>query len=378
MPSSDDERFVADRLTEAANARAGAPTPEAVLRRGRRMQRRQRLTQCGLALGVVAGLALGATQVDFARAEQRDVVVAAVPTSGALSSGTSGCAIPYNDDTLAARSLAFDGRVLRMEKADKGRVRVDFVVNRWFKGGTARNALGVEFLLGTPESPPAFGPGTRLLVAGESNGGRPIAWGCGFIRYWSAPDAAVWDRAFGQSLGSPAAMSTAWCVDHNEESENRQWAEGARAAEAIRQASRVLDERYGRDLTWNRLLLRAGIIGLAGDARTGEVVVVVDPSKVSISDLAADLERGRDEARDPAAVVVRAGCRAAEGLESAGKLLDGRAWHPDAKDVDFDFRLSAGESRWVVDIPPGSAAAELKRQLGHFGLVLTNEGLVVD
>ena len=51
-----------------------------------------------------------------------------------------------------------------------------------------------------PEFVPAYQIGTRLLVSGTPRWGGapladPIAWGCGFTRYYSRATAAEWSTA---------------------------------------------------------------------------------------------------------------------------------------------------------------------------------------
>ncbi|MGQ0463777.1 MAG: hypothetical protein ACT4QG_00500 [Sporichthyaceae bacterium] len=231
-----DEDFVADRLRAAATSRAVLPAPEAVLRRGRVRRRRQRWAQSGLAIGVVAGLGLGVTALDLARAERRDIVVAA-PTpsppasaerSGPLAPGSGGlCAYEYNEKNLADRTLAFDGTVRRIHETKKQAARyytVEFEVNTWYFGGSGstfeigffppgdgKGSGGPDDFAGEEGWRPVYEVGTRILVSGmvdDGLSGKPIVWSCGFTRYWTGPDAAVWDRVFGHSLGSPAAVSS--------------------------------------------------------------------------------------------------------------------------------------------------------------------------
>lgn len=330
--------------------------------------------QGGLTLSLVASLALGVTQLDLARAEPRDVVVAGVPTNGPVPSGTAGCAVPYNDRTLAARSLAFDGTVTGVRDADDGHVRVDLDVHRWFKGGTS-GKLSVSYLApGSPDAPPAFGPGTRLLVSGEGDQTGPIAWACGFTRYWTEQDSAVWDRAFSLVLGSSAARSGLWCItDEKAVEANQEWRSTARAQEATRQAEKVLASRYGVDSKASpRTQLKAGIIGIAGDAARDQLVVVVDPTKISIAELEAALNTRRNESKRPAPVVVRLGCHTADDLVRAIELMERRDWHPDASKTSFGGSFDVYASRWDVTMPSGLAADSLSEQLGD--LVLIREG----
>lgn len=132
----------------------------------------------------------------------------------------------------------------------------------------------------------------------------------------------------------------------------------------------MLADRYGTDTKQSpRTQLRAGIIGVAGDAAHDELVVVVDPTKVSIAELETALTEDRDESKRPAPVVVRSGCRNADDLMRAYDLLIGRAWHPDAKRVSFGFSLDAYASQWTVGINPGPAADSLREQLGDLARV---------
>lgn len=399
---SPDERFVAERLRAAAHSREARSDAAAVLRSGYALRRRRRYARTGLALSAVVGIALGAVQLNEPRVGPvRDIAVAAPPAARtgpfpAMDGG--GCAYQYNAQTLAQRNFAFDGTVRAIHETRKANARyyaVDFDVHRWFVGGSGSsyttgfsspdNGMDVSVpneALEGEEVGPSYGIGTRFLVGGEHDyaKNKTFVWSCGFTRYWTAQDAAVWDRAFSQVLGSSAARSSLWCVSDSEANPyGGRWSDGPEAVEAARQASQVLDEQYGSNTGTNRRQLRAGVLGVAGDEKTREMVVVVDPSRVAIAALQTRLNRGRDETKNPAPVVVRAGCRSAEDLERFGALLDRRDWHPDARNLDVEYFLGASQSMWIVDMsqatcPAGdpdcsALAAELRRQLGNFGLV---------
>jgi len=133
----------------------------------------------------------------------------AAPHTGALgSSATMSCVEEYSPTAVAGRAFAFDGTVTaigqsvtdRGDSGDLGYAGVTFAVEEWFVGdGPATFTVD----LGAPEKVPmseagaSYGIGTRLLVSGEDRWGEgglvdPIAWGCGFTRYYDEETAAAW------------------------------------------------------------------------------------------------------------------------------------------------------------------------------------------
>ena len=132
------------------------------------------------------------------------------PAGGASTSTAESCVETYSPETLADRSFAFDGTVVKIEERqdpgaphDEGVLPwVTFEVNEWFLGGSEPTVsvwvpgLGWETSAGTVSAKPS----TRLLVAGEPRwGGAPledaIAWSCGFTQPWSEDVAAEWEEA---------------------------------------------------------------------------------------------------------------------------------------------------------------------------------------
>jgi hypothetical protein len=134
------------------------------------------------------------------------------------------CVQTYSPDTLIERSFAFDGTVASIELRTDSHLPdgenevpwVTFVVNQWFRAGSAprigvwMDSLNIETSAGTIEAE----PGARLLVAGEPRWGGdpledPIAWACGFTQPWTPEAAAEWQAAFDSSPKDAAApMST--------------------------------------------------------------------------------------------------------------------------------------------------------------------------
>lgn len=139
------------------------------------------------------------------------------PTSGRhgpLRSGSpaASCVEQYAPDAIADRSFAFDGTVLRIgpsasdrgDTADLDNLGVTFEVHEWFAGGDAGTVV-VDMPPATTGSFSAsdghsYGVGSRLLVSGEPRWGggsldSPIAWPCGFSRYYDATTAGAWREA---------------------------------------------------------------------------------------------------------------------------------------------------------------------------------------
>jgi hypothetical protein len=140
---------------------------------------------------------------------------------------SASCVAGYSLHTLQARAFAFDGTVVHLESARSHRssgpsspldyVAVRFKVNEWFRGGHAPYVTVSGFPPSTEhtdaEDAPGganYGVGSRLLVSGEPRWGSkplndPMAWACGFTRYFDARTAAAWRHAFsvkGKSTGN--------------------------------------------------------------------------------------------------------------------------------------------------------------------------------
>jgi hypothetical protein len=156
-------------------------------------------------VGAFASACTGADRPDLSAPRPRTAV------DGGAAPVASSCVESYSPDTLIHRSFAFDGTVRDVEVRTDARLPegeqdvpwVAFEVNRWFRGGSARElgvwveALNVETSAGAIPAE----PGTRLLVAGEPRWGGdplddPIAWSCGFTQLWTPEAAAEWEAAF--------------------------------------------------------------------------------------------------------------------------------------------------------------------------------------
>jgi len=125
-----------------------------------------------------------------------------LPEGGAVS-----CVESYSPETLQNRAFAFDGIVVRLgpsvsDRGDDGDLDlagITFEVREWFVGGDA-DEVTVDLQSvgeGTAEEDLPFQVGTRLLVSGEPRWGgapldSPIAWGCGFSRYYDEQTATAW------------------------------------------------------------------------------------------------------------------------------------------------------------------------------------------
>lgn len=121
--------------------------------------------------------------------------------------GAASCVASYSPETLQNRDFAFDGTVVRMgpsvsDRGDDGDLNlagITFEVREWFVGGDADEVTvdlqSVGEDIAEEDSP--FQVGTRLLVSGEPRWGgvpldSPIAWGCGFSRYYDKQTATAW------------------------------------------------------------------------------------------------------------------------------------------------------------------------------------------
>jgi hypothetical protein len=128
--------------------------------------------------------------------------------------GAASCVKAYSPTTLAENAFAFDGTVTGIgpgltNRPDRGYLdlrAVTFHINAWFKGGSGdtvivdmtppRNLTNAAIA----ETVPSYRIGTRMLVTGMPRWGgapldKPIAWGCGFTRYYSSDMAAEWATA---------------------------------------------------------------------------------------------------------------------------------------------------------------------------------------
>jgi len=131
-----------------------------------------------------------------------------LPDGGAIR-----CVESYAPAAVSERGFAFDGVVAdvgppvsdRGDEADLGLPGVTFEVREWFSGGRG-DTVTVDMQLPTtgsddPSDPEyAYGVGSQLLVSGEPRWGgspleSPIAWGCGFSRYYDPGTATAWRNA---------------------------------------------------------------------------------------------------------------------------------------------------------------------------------------
>jgi hypothetical protein len=139
------------------------------------------------------------------------------PSTGALfSAETTSCVESYNPAAVRGRAFAFDGEVVevgpsvtnRSDGSELAMVGVTFAVREWFSGG-GDDTFTVDMLppdqASEPSSEhgPAYALGSRLLVSGEPRWGgqpleSPIAWTCGFTRYYDQDAAAQWRTAAGR------------------------------------------------------------------------------------------------------------------------------------------------------------------------------------
>lgn len=119
-----------------------------------------------------------------------------------------GCVEEYNPQNLAKRAFAFDATVVSVGALATGEqvdlyVPVVFQVNHWYRGGTG-NRITVAMLpplLETSVDNVTYRVGSRLLVSGEDRSGNttltdPVAWACGFTRWYSNRDEPIWTQAF--------------------------------------------------------------------------------------------------------------------------------------------------------------------------------------
>jgi hypothetical protein len=200
-----------------------APGPESLAGEARRLTRRRRRIQFawgGAGAAAAASVALAAVLVGGGQLvgesslEELTARPPAISGQGAVpDSGMASCVESYDaGNPVTGRAFAFDGTVAAIGPAvtdrdglDSGLAGVRFEVNEWFDGGSAATVvvdLTKPDLSGLEEFPPAYGVGTRLLVSGEPRWGGaplddPIAWGCGFTRYYDEATADSWRAAFG-------------------------------------------------------------------------------------------------------------------------------------------------------------------------------------
>jgi hypothetical protein len=119
-----------------------------------------------------------------------------------LDSATSRCVEEVSEVTLARRSWAFDGTIERVAVPDdpesQAPTEVVFAVNRWYKGGSGSTVTvktysrpGSVDSVGGPD--PSIG--ARILASGED----VYLWSCGFSVPYTAENAELFARVFGDS-----------------------------------------------------------------------------------------------------------------------------------------------------------------------------------
>jgi hypothetical protein len=137
-----------------------------------------------------------------------------VPSGPLPEDGLKSCVEAYQPATVAHRAFAFDGVVVDIGPAHSNRsglgyldlAGVTFAVGEWFFGGTGPTVTidmdpplaGAQY--GPAEFFHSYGIGSRLLVSGEPRWGgsplnAPIAWSCGFTRYYDQQTAQSWRQA---------------------------------------------------------------------------------------------------------------------------------------------------------------------------------------
>lgn len=172
------------------------------------------LVSCADDEGVSAG---PAQPVNVHGVGDNETKVPANPTAGRTGAlpdgGAASCVESYTPKALTGRAFAFDGVVVEIgasvsdlgDDGDLGLPGVTFKVRKWFSGGRT-DTVTVDMQLPTAgsdsDSSPgdAYNIGSRLLVSGEARWGgapldAPIAWGCGFSRYYDPQTATAWRDA---------------------------------------------------------------------------------------------------------------------------------------------------------------------------------------
>ena len=211
----------ATRLLErlAEDVHVGPAPIGDLLHRGRAARRRRRWVVAGAAAAclLVAGVAvITTTGGDSGGPTSREAL--GDPTGGRRgelpTSGAASCVATWTEDRPIAeqRDFAFDGvvtdigpgRTNRPDSGELGLVSVTFRVQEWFAGGTGPEvAVDMDPPLqegqgrSGSDDDPAYAVGSRLLVSGAPRWGGapledPIAWGCGFTRYYDQDTADSW------------------------------------------------------------------------------------------------------------------------------------------------------------------------------------------
>lgn len=169
-----------------------------------------------------------------------------------------------------------------------------------------------------------------------------------------------------------AALRAGKTVDALSHYPHEAWLADESGAATVTALGVELSARFGVDTKLDSYqTLQQGLIGVTVDHTSRQVVVVVDPARVSVSELGSQL-KSRLGARDlgPAAGVglrVQAGCTSSGKLLSAVQTLSDRAWAPTAKQATFGFYVEPRDSTVHVTFGKAdTAAAEaIRDQLGE-------------
>lgn len=184
--------------------------------------------QMHTAMGTLLGLVLiltacgsGGSETTVSEEDTDDAPVASAGSAGNSASdggplpdgAGASCVEPYSPEAVQDRAFAFDGTVVDVgpsvsDRGDEGDVDlagITFEVREWFAGGDA-DEVTVDLQSvseGTAEEDLPFQVGARLLVSGEPRWGAapmdsPIAWGCGFSRYYDEQTAHAWRESISQ------------------------------------------------------------------------------------------------------------------------------------------------------------------------------------
>lgn len=160
---------------------------------------------------------LGPSPDDTCVLDNDDPDSARNPTAGRTGplpdGGAASCVESYTPQAVTGRAFAFDGVVVEVgpsvsDRGDDGDLAlpgVTFEVREWFSGGQA-DTVTVDMQLpptgSTDPSDPeyTYGIGSRLLISGEARWDgspldNPIAWSCGFSRYYDPDTATAWRDA---------------------------------------------------------------------------------------------------------------------------------------------------------------------------------------
>lgn len=211
---------------------AAAPEPLGLAdgaRRKVRHRRRVHLAWTAVVVGVVLGMS-AATATGLSQRSRHEATAAPSPSTGQAAlpraQATAGpapqgavpvgaaadCVEMYSPAALADTAFAFDGTVTGIGPASSRRagaafplVGVTFHVNEWFRGGSS-GTVTVDWYpphqgnSNTDPSLASYGVGSRMLVSGGPRWSKaplesPIAWTCGFTRYYDPQTAAEWAAA---------------------------------------------------------------------------------------------------------------------------------------------------------------------------------------